>query len=335
MTANVGEMFYTGEVPWHGLGVALAKPADLDEALKVGGLNWRVGEVDLLTADDPPSPVAKRKAIVREDRPAGDERRVLGVAHREFRPIQNRDAAMLFDAIFGHGKRVYHTGGYLGAGEVVWLLAKIDKTLHIADDDVVQPYALMANSHDGSMAFNIRLTTVRVVCQNTLSIAMRERLGQGFRRAHQGSLADHAAAAQEFFSATLRELDSVAQAFTSLTQRRCADARFGEILLALIPDPKKPRNVDRYPGLKRAWEKQCEAAVTARAKITELRSSGKGQQLKGSAGTLWGVLNAVLEYVDHHSKTDQSRLAYSLLGDGMDLKVRAFRAVQEELKKAA
>ncbi len=66
-----------------------------------------------------------------------------------------------------------------------------------------------------------------------------------------------------------------------------------------------------------------------------LRSSGKGQQLKGSEGTLWGVLNAVLEYVDHHSKTDQTRLAYSLLGDGMDLKVRAYRAVQEELKKAA
>lgn len=164
MPANVGEMFYTGETPWHGLGIALQQPATLDEAMKVGGLDWRVDEVNLVTADYPPSPVARRKALVRSDRLPGDRRRVLGVAHLGFKPIQNRDAGMLFDAIFGQGERVYHTGGYLGHGEVVWLLAKIDKTLEIAGDDIVQPYALMANSHDGSMAFNIRLTTIRVVC---------------------------------------------------------------------------------------------------------------------------------------------------------------------------
>ena len=211
MPANVGEMFYTGEVPWHRLGISLAQPATLEEAIKVGGLDWKVGEVDLMTADDPPSPVIRRKALVRLDRLSGDDRRVLGVAHRGFSPIQNRDAGVLFDAIFGNGRRVYHTGGYLGNGEVVWLLAKIDKTLHIARDDIVQPYALMANGHDGSMAFNIRLTTIRVVCQNTLAMAMKERLGQHFRRAHQGSFAEHSQAAQEFFKATLRELDFVAE----------------------------------------------------------------------------------------------------------------------------
>ncbi len=148
MPANVGEMFYTGAMPWHGLGVALQRPADLEEALKVGGLNWRVDEVDLLTADEPPSPVERRKAIVRSDRPPGDNRRVLGVAHLGFKPIQNRDAALLFDSIFGLGKRVYHTGGYLGHGEVVWLLAKIDRPLRVAGDDLVEPYGLMANSHE-------------------------------------------------------------------------------------------------------------------------------------------------------------------------------------------
>jgi len=128
MTANVGEMFYTGEMPWHGLGVALAQPANIDEALKVGGLNWHVDAVDLMTTDDPPSPVDRRKALVRSDRPPGHAHRVLGVAHRGFAPVQNRDAGLLFDAIFGRGKRVYHTGGYLGSGEVVWLLAQIDRT---------------------------------------------------------------------------------------------------------------------------------------------------------------------------------------------------------------
>ncbi len=99
MPDNIGEMFYTGEMPWHGKGLALAKPANVDEALRAGGLDWRVGETDLVTADDPPSPVPMRKAIVRLDRPAGHEDRVLGVAHRGFQPLQNRDGAILFDAI--------------------------------------------------------------------------------------------------------------------------------------------------------------------------------------------------------------------------------------------
>jgi len=117
--------------------------------------------------------VPRRKAIVRCDCPPGDEHRVLGVAHGGFSPVQNREAGLLFDAIFGQGKPIYHTGGYLGGSETVWLLARLDRTITVGGGDIVQPYALMANSHDGSMAFDIRLTTIRVVCQNTLSLAMR------------------------------------------------------------------------------------------------------------------------------------------------------------------
>lgn len=334
MSANVGEMFYTGETPWHGFGVCLAKPATLSDALKVGGLNWEVGDVELVTAEDPASPVLKRKALVRMDRPPGHEGRVLGVAHLGFTPIQNRDAGLLFDAIFGRGEPVYHTGGYLGDGEVVWLLAKLGKTLRIGRDDVVEPYALMANSHDGSMAFNIRLTTIRVVCQNTLAMAMRERIGQHFRRSHQGSFSQHAEAAQEFFAATLRELDSVGESFVRLSRVRCSDEDLREILASLLPEPKQPRNALQRPHLLRAWELRVQDVLAARRAISDLRSSGKGMTLPGSAGTYWGVLNAVLEYVDHHREVRGSRLSYALLGDGMDLKMRAFETIQKAAKAA-
>jgi phage/plasmid-like protein (TIGR03299 family) len=237
MPDNIGEMFYTGEMPWHGKGLALAAPATMKEALSAGGLNWQVGETDLLTSDDPPSPVPTRKAIVRLDRPPGHEERVLGVAHRGFQPLQNHEGAMLFDAIFGGGKPVYHTGGYLGHGQVVWLLAKIDRPLTIAPKDVVQPYALFANSHDGSVAINIRLTTVRVVCQNTLAVALKDqRFGQGFRRSHHGRFQEHAEAARAFFAATVKELDGVTENFVRLSGKRCPDEEFGQILDALLPE---------------------------------------------------------------------------------------------------
>jgi phage/plasmid-like protein (TIGR03299 family) len=289
MPANIGEMFYTGQTPWHGEGIKLAQPATLEEGLKVGGLGWDVGEAELVTAENPPSAVLKRKAIVRLDRPPGDDRRVLGVAHRGFTPIQNRDAALLFDAIFGRGARVYHTGGYLGDGEVVWMLAKIDKTLQIDGNDVVEPYALMANSHDGSIAFNIRLTTVRVVCQNTLALAMSQRIGKSFKRSHQGSFAEHARAAQDFFAATMRELDDVTGAFQALTKHVCPDATFKDILERLLPDPKKPRNANQHPGVLKHWEKRLAEMRLARETISRLRHDGQGASLRGARGTFWGA----------------------------------------------
>jgi hypothetical protein len=148
-------------------------------------------------------------------------------------------------------------------------------------------------------------------------------------------LREHAEAAQEFFKATLDELGHVAASFTSLTEKRCADSKFQEILMALLPEPKKPRNAERNPGLLKAWENRLADIRAARKKISGLRESGKGMDLDGSKGTFWGVLNAVLEFVDHHRETDGSRLSYALLGDGMDLKVRAFNMVREEAAKAA
>ena len=241
----------------------------------------------------------------------------------------------MFDAIFGHGRAVYHTGGYLGNGEVVWLLAKINNTLEIGSGDVVEPYALFANSHDGSMAFNIRLTTVRVVCRNTLALAFREKqFGKQFRRAHQGTLREHAEAAQEFFAATLQELDHVAASFTGLTKKHCDDATFGKIIKSLLPDPTRPRNAERNPGLLKAFENRLKETHVARKKIHELRESGKGMGLTGAKGTYWGVLNAVLEYVDHYQETKGAKLSYALLGDGMDLKVKAFRLIGEYAQAA-
>jgi phage/plasmid-like protein (TIGR03299 family) len=333
MPDNIGEMFYTGEMPWHRKGLALAKPATMNEALRAGGLDWRVGETDLLTADDPASPVPMRKALVRLDRPLGHPERVLGVAHRGFQPLQNRDGAMLFDAIFGRGNPVYHTGGYLGRGHVVWLLAKIDKPLTVARDDVVQPYALFANSHDGSMAIRIRLTTVRVVCQNTLAVALREqRFGKGFQRSHRGTFQQHAEAAHAFFAATIKELDYVAENFVRLAKRPCNDDQFNAILGALLPEPSKPRNADANRGSHRAWEANVDRVRKARKHISDLRQSGRGMNLDGSKGTFWGVLNAVLEFVDHHQEATNRDPHTRYWAREMDLKSRAFNLI---LKKAA
>ena len=102
-----------------------------------------------------------------------------------------------------------------------------------------------------------------------------------------------------------------------------------------MPDPKKPRNADKHPGILKHWEDRLRETRAARDKINALREEGKGASLKGSAGTFWGALNAILEFVDHHKDVNGSRVAYALLGDGMDLKMRAFAMIQAEFAQAA
>lgn len=174
MAANIGNMFYVGETPWHGLGQKMTTLLTLKVALKAGELNWEVEECDLMTDQAIPAPVTHRKALVRTDRPKGDRKRVVGVVHRDFIPIQNRDGAKIFDRLLGFNAPVYNTGGYLGFGEVVWLQAHLNRTFVVGKEDQIEPYALWVNSHDGARAFTTGLTMVRVVCQNTLSQALQQ-----------------------------------------------------------------------------------------------------------------------------------------------------------------
>jgi phage/plasmid-like protein (TIGR03299 family) len=206
----------------------------------------------------------------------------------------------------------------------------------VQSNDVVEPYALFTNSHDGPVALTISLTTIRVVCQNTLRLALDQRgLGTMVKRPHQGSFREHAEAAREFSTKTMEQLNGIGAEFVRLSKVKCRDDDFADILTRLLPLPSRPRNAGRNPGLVKAWEKRVEQTRAARAEITRLRTEGQGTNLVSSAGTFWGALNAITEYVDHYREVKGSCFAYGLLGDGMDLKVKAYRLIQERAGSAA
>ena len=89
MAANIGKMFYYGNIPWHGGGTELVEPANAQEALIAGGLDWEVGLVPLKTDEKESSPIPMRNAVVRMDKSIGDPGRILGVVHKGFHPLQN------------------------------------------------------------------------------------------------------------------------------------------------------------------------------------------------------------------------------------------------------
>ncbi|MCC7337876.1 MAG: DUF945 domain-containing protein [Pirellulaceae bacterium] len=304
MPDEIGQMFSTGAMPWHGKGERLPNPATMKEAIVAGGLDWEVDYEDLETTGSNPSPVFSRKAVVRLDKPPGDEGRVIGVVHQGFTAIQNLEAAQVFDEVFGKGKAVYETGGYLRRGEVIWLLAKIDRTISVGGKDEVVPYAVMLNSHDGSSAYQIRLTTVRVVCKNTLNAALKEnKFGKQFRRSHSGNIAAHAIAADEFYRQALDEIDTVEQSFNLLLHRSCDDPMFKNFVQKLLPGPKRPA-ASAPDSLQKAFEMRLRKVQKARNRIYQLQEAGQGTEIAGVRGTLWGALNAVTEYYDHFASDD-------------------------------
>ena len=330
MAHDIGRMFYYGEVPWHRLGNQLSQAATLDEAMRAGGLEWTVSLVPIVPAGEPDSSIEHRVAVVRDDRAPGDAGRVVGVVHPGFRPLQNRDGAQIFDALLGQGTRVYHTGGYLRHGEVIWLLAKLPVDILVGGTDPVEPYLLFTNSHDGSVAIDIRLTTVRVVCRNTLSLALNNKAkGRIFRHAHDGSYALLKQEAKAFFDFSIAQCEETQALFTRLAAKKCDAAAFKAFLRALLPDPARPVTADQNGAVRKAYETRMENLCAARKEVEAVFRDGIPQREILPAGeTWWGAVNAVTGWVDHLQPVAGDRYAYALLGSGDKLKSAALtRAV--------
>ncbi len=327
MPDNVGHMFYYGETPWHRKGSHLQSPANAEDALREGELDWEVELIPLQTVEKPPSPVSRRMAVVRKDREPGDPSRVLGIVHPGFRPLQNRNGLCLFDALIGHGRRVYHTGGYLGNGEVVWLLARLPTEIRVRGSDVVEPYMLFTNSHDGTIAIDFRLTTVRVVCQNTLSLALADpKTKLIFKRAHQGSYQALQAEAEQFFQFSLKATSALGNQFRVMSDVPLHVDEFQAFLERLFPLPPRltsPQADERRQRLREARVRKIEVTHAA---IREVFTAGIGNgfSVPPAEETLWGALNAITAFVDHRQTVDGDRYAHSLFGSGAALKQKAY-----------
>lgn len=163
MAANVETMFYTRTKPWHGLGTMVMETPTSKAALELAGLDWKVIQKGLKTADG--IPVMGFKANVRDT-----DEQVLGVVTDRYQIVQNEEAFAFTDALLGEGV-TYETAGSLQNGRRTWILAKLPQRYIISGDEIM-PYLVFMNSHDGTGAIKAAMTPIRVVCQNTLNLAL-------------------------------------------------------------------------------------------------------------------------------------------------------------------
>lgn len=163
MAANVETMFYTREKPWHGLGTMVQEAPTSNDALILAGLDWQVIQKPIVTGDG--IHVPGFKANLRNT-----DNQVLGVVTDRYKVVQNHDAFSFTDELLGEGV-TYETAGSLQNGRRVWVLAKLPQRYIISGDEIT-PYLVFMNSHDGTGAIKAAMTPIRVVCMNTLNLAL-------------------------------------------------------------------------------------------------------------------------------------------------------------------
>lgn len=164
MSANVESMFYVRTKPWHGLGTEVAEAPTSKDAIRLAGLDWKVLQEDVYTFDQKPIP--GYRANIRSS-----DCSCLGIVSDKYKVVQNEDAFKFTDDLLGEGV-VYETAGSLQDGRRTWILARMPERYMIAGDEIT-PYFVIMNSHDGTCCIKAAMTPIRVVCQNTLNLALK------------------------------------------------------------------------------------------------------------------------------------------------------------------
>jgi len=165
------QMAYVGEVPWHGLGTKV--PADLtpDQFMTTAGLDWTVEKENMTTTSGVVVP--GKQALVRSS-----DNKVLDVVGTGWNPVQNSEAFEFFNDYVMAGDMEMHTAGSLKGGQMVWALAKTKESFELFNGDVTENYFLFTNPHQFGKSLNIRMTPIRVVCNNTLTLSLSKQSDQ-------------------------------------------------------------------------------------------------------------------------------------------------------------
>lgn len=309
MSHNINSMMYAGEKPWHGLGRKVDKNLTSAEAIEAAGLNWEVKKL-------PSYFQLENKFVLDEEHFHNvrmDSKESLGVVGTQYTILQNKGAFSFFDAVVGIKEAIYHTAGALGKGERIWLLAKLPGIIKVTKDDITEKFLLLTNRHDGGGAVSIMFTPIRVVCQNTLNMAIGEASNRVSLR-HTAGMGGKVLDVQ-------KDLGIVNQRF----------ALFEEAAKALVAKPVGSRKeLAQFFHDIRLVKKDEDGKLSSRAEnimdeVSKLFERGRGNDMPGTKGTYWAAVNAVVEFADYGRNSDAENRAESLLfGSGAHLKQRAW-----------
>ena len=320
MPANVQTMAYYGDVPWHGLGTPVPKGIAAEEMIRAAGMDWKV---ELRPARGAKQINRKgeysRYEVVRVPRPNTQEDEVLlGVVSRRYRPLQNVEAFEFFDPIVGEKKAYFETAGALGEGERIWVMARMPDAMQIVPGDECLKYLLLSNTHSGEGSVIAKFTSVRVVCQNTLMMAMED--GQkAYRVRHSKKMQFRLHELAEFLAITQDVFLKAEKCFRRMAKIEMIENRLESYLDAVYPRSESQKKNKECPN---SWRI-----------VREFFEGRPDLQMSGVRGTLWGAYNAITRFEDYkqpqQEEQPEQRLERTWFGGGADIKLKALQKAKE------
>lgn len=310
----VQSMAYVGQQPWHGLGSQLVANQPLEVWAERAGMNWRIesSEVRFVTGTASIGAIhafPDQKVLYRSDTKAP-----LSVVSARYQVVQPSEILEFYRDLTEVGGFELETAGVLKEGRKFWALAKTGQTGTLKGKDQVGGYLLLATACDGTLATTAQFTSVRVVCNNTLQIALGD--GTGAVKVPHRSQFD-AQAVKRQLGIAVSSWDAFMVRAKALAERKVTDSAAEAFF----------RRVLTYPVT--ASSDRDILAVNERAikAVGQLYAGrGKGAQLPSASGTAWGLLNAVTEFTDHHrrARSDDHRRDAAWFGAGATLKQKAW-----------
>jgi phage/plasmid-like protein (TIGR03299 family) len=309
MAHEIENILYVGAAPWHNLGRRFEVPPSLEEALVAAGLDWTVSTEPLFSG-------AKEQVEAMLTRRSSDNS-ILGVVGPNYVPLQNTEAFDFFKPFIDEKAAAIETAGSLRHGKRVWVLAKINRDpLIIKGNDVVEKYVLLSNSHDGSLAVRVGFTPVRVVCNNTLSMAINSNASKLIRIKHTKNVASNLESVQEIMNLADSEFETTAEQYRLLTMRDINTKDLEKYVKIVFNTTQKLAEVNGDLG-SLSNKKILEAVIP-------LFEKGRGNDMKEIKGTYWAAYNAVNEYLQYERGSDnQNRMDNMWFGDSARLNKKA------------
>jgi len=313
----VQSMAYVGDTPWHGLGNSLAPHQPLEVWARQAGMDWRIDEAEVrFVSGNAGSSLGsihafpEQKVLYRSDTKAP-----LSVVSSRYQVVQPEQILEFYRDLTEAGGFELETAGVLKEGRKLWALAKTGQSATLKGRDRVNGYLLLATACDGTLATTAQFTSVRVVCNNTLAIALGDSTS-AVKVPHRSQF--DAQAVKRQLGIAISSWDGFMARMKALSERRVsnetAEAYFRRVLTY-------------HPGSAPARPVAATTNDSAVKAVQELFAGrGKGADMASAAGTAWGLLNSVTEFVDHQrrARSDDHRRDAAWFGSGATLKQKAW-----------
>ncbi|MRW94498.1 DUF932 domain-containing protein [Duganella sp. FT80W] len=310
----VQTMAYVGQEPWHGLGSQLTPHQPLEVWAKQAGMNWSIESSDIRYASSENGinsihAYPDQRVLYRSDTKAP-----LSVVSKRFHVVQPHEILEFYRDLTEAGGFELETAGVLKEGRKFWALAKTGQSANLKGCDRVNGYLLLATACDGTLATTAKLTSVRVVCNNTLAIAVGHG-GDAIKVPHRSKFNPDAIKRQ--LGIAISSWDGFMDRMKALSECKvngnAVEAFFQRVLT--------------YPT-SLALDSNASSLNDRAIKTVQQLYAGhaKGAEMASASGTAWGLLNSVTEYVDHHrrARSVDHRLDAAWFGQGAALKQKAW-----------